>query len=1204
MWLALEVFGRHRYKKESNGNERNNWLNLSGLLSLVEGVSQYGQILTALRRTQGEHQAVVLDNAVSAFVAALYRGLGLPLLLITSGTEGARRLMEQLQIWCSPGSAIHLLPEPDVLPYERLSSDPATAWERLRILAALTKNEAPLMVASPLAVAARTVNREDFVGAVQTLRPGVKLTPDRMLLRWQILGYEPEETVEVPGTFSRRGGILDIYPASSDYPVRVEFFGNEVESLRSFDPATQRSRSPIPEVTVIPAREVLLPAWRNAGRGRGHSSDNERLHQRLPRLDSCSDEARQRMTEELSQLDAGIWFPGAEFYAPLFNSGNFLDYLPRPSLVIMDDPSAVEVALEMLKEQCEQLRQDKVADGELPPEFPTPYLFWQELEDRFQEEGKRLDLWPWERHHEGKITTLGFNSSPSCGGKLDLLLREASRARGEGGRLVVVSQQASRLSELMTEENILAPSLDSLEGAPLQGSISLVQGSLAGGWAAGDGLTVLSDVEVFGSVKERRLPRKRPVRRQVTQSEITPGDHVVHVEHGIALFSGMTTFPRDGVEREYLVLEYAQGDRIYVPANHLDRISRYIGAGGAEPSLSRLRTQGWTRVKHRVRQSVLEMAQALLAFYASREVTQGFAFSPDSAWQAELEASFPYVETADQLEAAETVKREMEKPRPMDRLVCGDVGYGKTEVALRAAFKAVMESKQAAVLVPTTVLAQQHYATFAERLQPFPVNVEVLSRFRSEKEQKAVLQGLAAGTVDICIGTHRLLQKDVAFRDLGLVVIDEEQRFGVGHKERLKQMRHEVDVLTITATPIPRTMHMALAGVRDMSVIETPPEERLPIKTFVGEWDWRTVREAILRELERDGQVLLVHNRVQSIHGVAAELGTVVPEASIAVAHGQMSEEELEQVMADFLAGQSDVLVCTTIIESGLDMPRANTLVVRDAEYLGLTQLYQLRGRVGRASLRAYAYFLYPKGKGLTHQAKQRLSTIAQAGELGAGFRIAMKDLEIRGAGNLLGAEQSGHIAAVGFGLYSDMLQEAVAELQERRTGVKQGRPVGPGPKIDLPISVHLPQEYVYDLSTRLAIYHRLAAVDDEEALKEMALEMRDRFGPLPRPAEDLLYGVRIRLLADNAGVESVATEGKELVVRLISENPLRMQLLAAVYGEKIRVKSRQIRLDIRRLQDRWRDLLPKILVKLAGVEDSGAETHGKCHADSDGATA
>jgi transcription-repair coupling factor (superfamily II helicase) len=651
----------------------------------------------------------------------------------------------------------------------------------------------------------------------------------------------------------------------------------------------------------------------------------------------------------------------------------------------------------------------------------------------------------------------------------------------------------------------------------------------------------------------------------------------------------------DGVEREYLVLEYAGGDRLYVPTERIDRVSRYIGSGDQAPHLSRLRTPEWQRTKNRVKESVAEIAQELLDLYAAREVAPGFAFSADSLWQQELEASFPYMETPDQIEAIMTVKEDMEKAKPMDRLICGDVGYGKTEIALRAAFKAVMDNKQVAILVPTTVLAQQHFLTFTERLQTFPLRVEMLSRFCPPEKEREVLEGLAHGTVDICIGTHRLLQKDVMFKDLGLAIIDEEQQFGVVQKEKLKQIRREVDTLALSATPIPRTLHMSLTGIRDMSIVGTPPEERLSVQTYVGAYDAALVRQVALRELERNGQVFFVHNRVQTIALAASKLQHLVPEARIAIAHGRMPEEQLEKVMTDFIAGKYDILVTTTIIQLGLDMPNVNTLIIDRADRFGLAQLYQLRGRVGRGINQAYAYLFFDEGRQLTPQAHKRLRTIFEATELGSGFAIAMKDLEIRGAGNLLGVKQSGHIAALGFDLYCQLLAETVEELKASSSNLSlEGRGIGEGgigksliaseakelPGISLPLDAHIPEEYVSNLNTRLSLYHRLAKVEYIEEVEDVAREFQDRFGALPEPVKNLLYIVKIKVLAMKAKVSSISTQGRQIVIKpqgaVIASGA--KQSLSRHYNSAVKIGATQIKLDTRLLGDRWTEVLEEIL--------------------------
>jgi len=798
-------------------------------------------------------------------------------------------------------------------------------------------------------------------------------------------------------------------------------------------------------------------------------------------------------------------------------------------------------------------------------------------------ERHRLALETWDTAR-GYGQALPFTRTQSYGSQLERFLKTARQMVEQRQRVIVVSHQANRLAELLQKEDIHTSPLSHIEQIPPSGSITLLQGSLDGGWLLDDRLTLITDVELFGFVKQPRAGRKRPVPHQWFLPQLAPGDYVVHVDHGIARFHGLAKRSSDGMEREYLVLEYAAGDRLYVPTERMDRISRYVGAGDQAPHLSRLRTPEWQRTKKRVKESVAEIARELLDLYAAREVAQGFAFSADSIWQQELEASFPYMETPDQVEAIMTVKEDMEKAKPMDRLICGDVGYGKTEIALRAAFKAVMNNKQIAILVPTTVLAQQHFITFTERLQTFPLRVEMLSRFCPPEKEREILEGLAAGTVDICVGTHRLLQKDITFKDLGLVIIDEEQQFGVVQKEKLRQIRRQVDTLALSATPIPRTLHMSLTGIRDMSIVETPPEERLSVRTCVGAYDDTLVRQVVLRELERNGQVFLVHNRVQSIAWAASKLQDLVPEARIAIAHGRMPEEQLEKVMTDFINGRYDVLVTTTIIQLGLDMPNVNTLIIDRADRFGLAQLYQLRGRVGRGINQAYAYFFFDEGRQLTPQANKRLRTIFEATELGSGFGIAMKDLEIRGAGNLLGVKQSGHIAALGFDLYCQLLAEAVEELKARQTGeTRKSVIVGETkelPSVVLPLDAHIPEEYVPNLNTRLSLYHRLARVEHVEEVEDMAREFEDRFGPMPQPVDNLLYIVKIKVLAARAEVSSVSTQGRQIVIKppetvIVS---VAKQSLSKGYGAAVKVGTTQIKLDTRLLGDRWKVVLEEVL--------------------------
>jgi transcription-repair coupling factor (superfamily II helicase) len=975
--------------------------------------------------------------------------------------------------------------------------------------------------------------------------------------------------------------------------VRVELFGDEIDSLRTFDPTTQRSLQRIEGFALAPATEALPRLASLAG-------------QRAAELDltPCHPPARMEYEQDLVHLEQGTYFRGIEFYLPFFYStpATLLDYMPADGLCLVDDWDVLMASVVDTDRQAQSLQADLIKVGELPESFATPYFGWEDLRQALLAQaplvlgGRPRDGQP------GPLDNL-FAHGERYGGQLKRVLDGCQQMRDAGEQVVLVTRQAQRISELLADRAItVLPVRDVAEPPPAR-SLTLVQGTLAEGWIlhgtrTGDStLHLLTDAEVFGWARPvpRRARRPRPVAPEAFFADVEPGSYVVHVEHGIGLFQGLVKMGLNGGEREYLLVEYAAGDKLYVPVYQADRLSRYVGVSDHGPRINRLGTAEWGQVKAKAKKAVEEIADDLLLLYAAREVVEGHAFSPDTLWQAELEASFPYVETDAQARALDEIKADMEQARPMDRLVCGDVGYGKTEVALRAAFKAVMDGKQVAVLVPTTVLAQQHYQTFSERLSSFPTSVKMLSRFLTHRQQEQVVDGLAQGGVDIVIGTHRLLSDDVAFKDLGLLIIDEEQRFGVAHKERLKQMRQQVDVLTLTATPIPRTLHMSLTGVRDMSTIDTPPEERLPVRTHVGDYDETLIRQAILRELDRGGQVFFVHNRVMGIYQMAQRLRKLVPEATIAVGHGQMAERELERVMLEFAAGEVDVLVCTSIIESGLDIPNANTLIVNRADRFGLAQLYQLKGRVGRGAQRAYAYFLHPPMPTLTETARQRLQTIGEATELGAGFRIAMRDLEIRGAGELLGSRQHGHIAAIGFDLYTRLLAQSVQEarIHQQTTGralpesdllddmTAYVQPLEQAVQINLPLGAFLPEPYVPDATLRLQLYRRLAGLTSEREIDDLRAELEDRFGPVPAEAGNLFYQLQLKLHAVAAGAKAISTEEGQVVIRADSLEELDRTWLQRRLGERARVARRAVWLP---LDDdgRWRTTLVATLQAIA----------------------
>ncbi len=1149
-------------------------MSLSYLLPILQHSHPLDEAIDRLRRIGSRVTVADLPtSARPAVAAAAIRHQSKPTLVLTARADRALSLSIALRAYLPEEMAPILWPAPEALPFEQLPFDLQVATRRVTILDRLLQTRTlaappPVIVASVHGISQLVMSPAELNTVTRRVRNGDRLAIADLADWARDMGYEFAPLVQEPGSIARRGGIVDLFPPGADRPIRIDFFGDEVESIRAFDPNTQRSGERLHEIVLLPPSELPLWRLRNAAATLRHLSQN-----------SLRDEVATEWRRLLDRMEEGITPASIDLFAPylLTEPLTLVDYLQADDLVVVDEPSAIQVAANQLAAQAGELEAAFVNNGELPAGLRQPIASWSAVSARL---GEKSTLALGVTQHDESVVSLDtLVEAPTFVGRLSDVVSTVGARLDEGWSVVVASDQVERLTELFEEQDIF-PTLDKRRRDDPDRSPSLLPGALEirvsdidGGWALPvRKLLVLSDLEIFGFRKQQRGGRGSfPHEAIAFAGTLTPGEFVVHIDHGIARFTGLVRLEHNGIEREYIQLEYARGDRLYVPVDQSDRVSRYSG-GGVDPQVTRLGSGEWIKVKQRVRRAVREMAFELIQLYAARETAQGLSYGPDTAWDLELAESFPYIETADQRRAILDVQSDMESPRPMDRLVCGDVGFGKTEVALRAAFKAVNAGRQVAVLVPTTVLALQHLTTFSQRLAAFPVRVEMLSRLRTRPEQRQIVAGLADGSVDIVIGTHRLLQQDVKFQSLGLAVVDEEQRFGVRHKEFFKRLRTEVDVLTMSATPIPRTLHMSLAGIRDISVINTAPQDRLPIRTFVTEFQNHLVREVILREMDRGGQVFMVHNRVHDIDRLAHKLRMLVPEARFGIGHGQMDEEVLEEIILGFVRHDFDVLISTTIIESGIDIPNVNTMVIDNADTMGLTQLYQLRGRVGRGANRAYAYLLYRPNKPLTEIAQERLEAIQEATELGAGLRVAMRDMEIRGAGNILGAEQSGHIAAIGYELYIRLLAQAVEEA-------RSGQPIVDGSPItlDLPITALIPADYIADTELRLSTYRRIAAIASPRELSAMEAELIDRFGPIPDQVEHLIALILLRLRCVEIGIESMIEQEREIIIRPVVTSGLESRLRRKI-GNALRLTPNSIRIRLPDLTIPWQEALSGVL--------------------------
>jgi transcription-repair coupling factor (superfamily II helicase) len=1096
-----------------------------------------------------------LQGSAPAFaLAQLLQVIKQPLLIIAPDGETAEEFCRELRFYSGQAEGILAFPAWDCPLLDLASPHPNVAGERLNTLFRLLDRQARAVVAPYAAVVQRVLPRQTLGDVSQYLVVGEEVSREELQEKLVKLGYTPVPLVDDRGCFASRGGILDIFPPNLAAPVRIEFFGDFVDTMRTFDPLSQRSLQPLEELVLLPSREVVLtPEVMKEFTGR------------LKRHCDATDIPVPRRRELVEQLQNAIYPNGIENLLPLFHPPleTIFDYAGPAVVTVLLDPEGIVAARgewerELAQAQQKALERDLItcelaelfltgAAGD-PAGFSGRQLLVPQLEVLGGVAGGETLRWQVETNKELKL-----DLAPDSDGVLKPLVEKLHGWVAGGTRVFIPCHQqgqAQRLYELLAPYDLPLAMTDRdfpAELARRDVRIELLLGEISRGFRLpAQRLVVVAEEEIFGK-RVRRRGISEAKKKQVLSSlaELRPGDHMVHLDFGVGIYRGLQHLTLGSVAGDFLLLEYAGADKLYLPVDRINLVQRYVGAEGLEPRIDKLGGASWEKAKAKAREAVEEMAAELLQIYAARHVEKGYAFSPPDELFREFEAAFAYDETPDQLSAIEDVLRDMQSDRPMDRLVCGDVGYGKTEVAMRGAFKAVMDGRQVAVLVPTTILAEQHLQSFRERFKAYPVTVEMLSRFRTPKEQKAILEEVKKGTVDVIIGTHRLLQKDVQFKELGLLIVDEEQRFGVAHKERLKQFRATVDLMTLTATPIPRTLYMSMMGIRDLSIIDTPPVDRLAIKTFVARFSEEMIREAVMRELRRGGQVFFVHNRVQSIGLMAEHLARIVPEAKIAVGHGQMDEKELEKVILGFMHGETNLLLSTTIIESGLDIPTANTLIVNRADAFGLAQLYQLRGRVGRSKVRAYAYFLIPGEGAIQPEARERLKILQDISELGAGFRIATHDLEIRGAGDLLGAKQSGQIAAVGFELFTELLEETIQRLKGEETAVRVE------PEIKLRIPAFIPEDYVGDPNQRLVIYKKLTQATGEEEVGEVLSELVDRFGKLPAAALYLLEVMKLRLLFKTLLIREAEFDGRRLVFSFHQKTPVSPDLIIGLIRQQ-----------------------------------------------------
>ncbi len=1129
-------------------------------------IKEYNKILESIKNYS--HPVSIVgpsDSQKAHFAYAICKHLNCKGLFVTFNEIQARRMYEDLSFFL--GEQVFLFPTKEIIYYDVEAKSNDEIFRRITILDKILEKKYQFIVTSVEAISHKIIPKELFCKNILSFECGSREELGIIIKKLINMGYERTDIVEGKGQFAIRGGILDIFSVDRENPLRIEMFDDEIDSIRLFDTLSQRSIDKLEKVKVLPAKEIIYSNDKRKGIVERIKEDLDKYIKKLKNKKN-SDFAKQikaNIERDIDRFEASPYFPGVDRYIPyiLSEPGHVLDYMEDNLIVFLDEAIRINHRMDNLLLEHHELCKGLLEKGRILPENIDIYYDYEDISGRLEKKhnvhmstvisGEYGRFYKAEKFENYNILSKQMGSYH---GFMDILVNDVVEWKRNNNRVVILAGTRARGEKLRDElisNNIEAVYIDEKNIELLPGKVIITRGSLNKGFEYPSiGLVVVSDREVFGiDRKTRKATKKKTKGVKISLfTDLNPGDYVVHQTNGIGQYIGIEKLLVDNIKRDYLKIRYQGGDFLYIPTSHLDTIQKYIGAEGKAPKLSKLGGSDWIKTKKRVKESLKELAEQLIKLYAQRRAVKGFAFSKDTVWQKQFEDLFPYEETEDQLKSIEEIKADMESSKPMDRLLCGDVGYGKTEVALRALFKAIMDGKQIAFLVPTTVLAQQHYNNFKERLKDFPVAVEMISRFRTRSEQNKILRDLKKGHIDVLIGTHRLLQKDIQFNNLGLLIVDEEQRFGVVHKERLKNIRPNVDVLTLTATPIPRTLHMSLIGVRDISVIEEPPEDRYPVQTYVMEYNDEIIKDAIIRELARGGQVFYLYNRVRTIDIKGSQIQELVPDARIGIAHGQMEERRLEDVMLAFINREFDVLVCTTIIESGLDMPNVNTIIVEDADKMGLAQLYQLRGRVGRSSRLAYAYITYKKDKVLTEIAEKRLQTIKEFTEFGSGFKIAMRDLEIRGAGNLLGPEQHGHIESVGYEMYCKLLEESITELKGEVPSHKDIEVT-----IDLKINAYINDEYISSEIQKIEMYKRIASVQDEEDVVDIRDELLDRYGDIPNSVENLIQIAYIKALAGDLNFVSISEKGDSIIFQIKDEksiSPDSIGRLAAKYKRQI----------------------------------------------------